>query len=119
MNHTLKVLREIVAASEAYYKQLQGAPTFYHYQQFLNALSPAVKSHFLRKGYTASCRSSLLKRFVLEEAGVRMERFMRQLLSTEAYLLWRRQDSEATALLRHCLQTHATDTRRLLKNCAA
>lgn len=104
------LLQEIVVASENYYSLLTEQPGFLTYQDFLGQLPDYLRNYFQKKGYEASCKSPVFKRYVLEEKGWSKDQFMRNLLSEKAYQVWRLLDVEANALFYQWLAPAEVET---------
>lgn len=66
---------------------------------FLENLPEGLRTYYQQKGYEASRKSILFRRFVLEQAGRRMDAFLKERLDVSEFELWQQQDHYQTTLL--------------------
>lgn len=98
MHKVSELLHHIIVESENYYALLSEQPDYLTYQDFLGQLPDYLRNYFQKKGYEATCKSPIFKRYVLEEKGWEKDNFMRHLLPEKAYRVWQQLDVETNAL---------------------
>ena len=95
----LSMLAKIAQSSKEYYQLLHKGPQPEHFLPFLQSLPEALRSYYLQKGFVASQKSVLFRRFVLEQAGRNMHAFLHERLNGTELKLWQDQDAYQAELL--------------------
>lgn len=95
----LHTLTKIAQSSKEYYQLLHEGPQARHFTSFLESLPEGVSSYFQQKGFEASRHNILFRRFVLEQAGQRMDAFLQERLDSDEYKLWQEQDAYQIELM--------------------
>ena len=83
----LVVLSKIAQSSKEYYQLLVDGPRPEHFEEFLESLPEGPRPYYQQKGYEASQKNVLFRRFVLEQACRRMDSFLRERLDIAGYRL--------------------------------
>ena len=95
----LVVLARITKSSKAYYQLLNEGPGPEHFTVFLGMLPEGLRTYYQQKGFEGSRRSVLFRRFVLEQAGRRMDAFLKERLAASEFEFWQEQDNYQKNLL--------------------
>ena len=66
---------------------------------FVASLPEGMQSYYRQKGFGGSRRNILFRRFVLEQAGRRMDSFLRDRLNVAEFRLWQEHDGYQQQLL--------------------
>lgn len=98
MAETLIALSRIASSSKEYYQLLNDGPQPEHFADFLDMLPKGIQLYYQQKGFEESRKSVLFRRFVLEQAGRRMDSFLQERLNIDEFKLWKEQDIYQTAL---------------------
>ncbi|AHM60348.1 hypothetical protein D770_10455 [Flammeovirgaceae bacterium 311] len=89
----LEVLFKIAQRSKEYYQLLADGPQQEHFDEFLESLPEGLRSYYQQKGFKGSQKNILFRRYVLEQAGRRMDAYLRERLDTAEFRLWQEQDA--------------------------
>ncbi|EMR02086.1 hypothetical protein [Cesiribacter andamanensis] len=111
-SQSLSALSRIAQNSQQYYTLLEkpmgedgpGYEEMEQYHAFLQNLPEGLKAHFQRKGYAATRKNVLFRRFLLERSGKCMKAFLQESLDAAEFRLWQEQDSYQQELLQRLNQ---------------
>lgn len=88
----LQLLRRVITNNKEYSLLYCEEPAPNLFARFLECLPEDLQAYYLHKGFELSKQSILFQRFMLEQAGIHKNTFIRAQLDAKEYQIWQERD---------------------------